>query len=89
MPSNLIWIKNTLTTKIYKNFPDKYILIYSRNNDDFNDDDINIGDIILYRHTPKTYVRLGKVISIQNKKIAIEKLLDLGNHSKSKLMELL
>lgn len=84
MSNNLIWITNVLTTKIYKEFPDKYVLITALDTDDFN-----INDIILYRRTPKTYIRLGKVIAVKNKKIIIHKLADVGNHSKPKMIKIL
>lgn len=93
MSNKLIWITNVLITKIYKEYSDKYILITSTN-DDFDINDINIDDIILYKYTTKTYICLGKVISIDGKKIAIQKFHDLymsnkRNHSKSKMIELL
>ena len=88
----MIFINNILTTKIYRKFPDKYVLITASINDDFNINNININDIILYRHTSKTYNCLGKVISVKNNKIIIQRsnITDnLGNHSKSKIIKLL
>lgn len=91
MTNNLVWIKNTLTTKIHKEFPDKYILITTHTrNDDFDINDIAVNDVMLYKHTPKTYIVLGKVISANHNKIAIQKTMPgLGNHSASKIKELL
>lgn len=82
----IIWITNNLTTKIDRDFPDKYILVTV---DKKLIDSIKVNDIIVYRWTPRTYVRLGKVISVKNKKIVVMKLNDLGNHSKSKMLELI
>lgn len=89
MENNFIWIKNNLITKIYKDFPDKYILITSKNND-FDINNLILGNIVIYRYSPKKYIILGKVISTKNKKIVIEKIYsDFGCHSKSKMIEIL
>lgn len=84
----LIWVNDTLVTKIHRNLPGKYILITAPINSDFDIKDINVDDIILYKQSPKTFICLGKVISVQNRKIAIEKLPDLaGIQSRSKMIE--
>jgi hypothetical protein len=87
MENKLVWITNTLTTKIFKEFSDKYILYTIEN----IANGISIGDIIIYRWMDsKTYICLGKVISCRNKKIAIQKMEELGNHyTKSKMLKLL
>ena len=79
---SLVWITNILTTKIDKDFYDKYILITV---DKSLMETIKVNDTIFYKMTPRTYVRLGKVISVKDKKIVVMKMDNLGNHSKSKI----
>lgn len=87
--SKVIWVKDTLVTKIHKRFSEKYILITSPiPNSDFDINDVHTNDIIMYKQSPKTFICLGKVISVQNKKIAIEQIPNLvGIHSRAKMIE--
>jgi len=84
----LIWVKDTLVTKIHRNLPGKYILITAPINSDFDITDVNTNDIIMYKQSPKTFICLGRVISVQNKIIAIEKMPNVaGIHSRAKMIE--